>query len=281
MDSSLDSPTGDWDQVDSWLRHLYPHHTPPFERTPETLQALLRLKYQNEAADSIVHVLVDAQREINSSKRAQNHQLLDDHQLHIKPSFRSHSALTTLSFLATTLGLEHTSLSSFQTAFSALTLESMDAEIESQTLEESEYPLAERINKLAQKKKHLQSTLELMRQAKQDTEDDLKETWKSTNAEKKKEIKHKLDLLTQKQKEYDATKVEQHGLRLSDMQNLVNDTRIIQEKLANKQEYLERYKDLPPDMVMASFKTQEAEDRLYELRQERESLLADIAASVQ
>ncbi|KAL0092480.1 hypothetical protein J3Q64DRAFT_1695000 [Phycomyces blakesleeanus] len=276
----------EWKQIDTWLRHLYPHRIPLFDRTPETFNALLKLQKQNESADNIVHVLLNAQREIQKDNRIRfqnERQILNDLELFINKTSlsRSYSALTTLSSLATILGVDKCHLSSFQTAFANLTIESMESEIEEQLLEESEYALRERIAKLKTKKEHLQNTLEFMREAKQETEDELKETWKSTNMEKKKEIKQQLDLLKQKQKEYDDTKVEQHGLRLNAMKRLVHDTSVIRSELADRQEYLERYKDLPPDMVMASFKTQEAEERLYELRQERERLLADIADSVQ
>lgn len=42
----------DWNHVDAWLtRHFYPQCPPPFERTPETLKALLTLSSLNESAD--------------------------------------------------------------------------------------------------------------------------------------------------------------------------------------------------------------------------------------
>lgn len=44
--------TKDWTYADQWLRTRYhPRPVPPFERTPDTLKALLALAAANEAAD--------------------------------------------------------------------------------------------------------------------------------------------------------------------------------------------------------------------------------------
>ena len=74
----------EWSYVDSWLASKFGHTAPPpsFERTPETLQALLALAAFNESADEskqlLMHVesqaLVELQTKVYCRSSAALHQ---------------------------------------------------------------------------------------------------------------------------------------------------------------------------------------------------------------
>ncbi|KAI7868739.1 hypothetical protein BDF14DRAFT_1880714 [Spinellus fusiger] len=264
-----------WREIEQWLQSLGP--LPLFQRTPQALDELSQLKRLNESANQVMLGIIKAHTLIYQRNTTQVLHLDEIvNQLPLKNSI----ALKTLASIASILKLDNFNLSSFQTAIARATIDSMEAQREKMELEELKHSMDRRIVHLKAKKDKLSKILINMRYQREHHENELLESWKEQIERMKYEKQDTVNHLVQQQQLYTATQIEQNGLRLSTIKKLAQDICSLKAMLVEKKQVLEHYKDLQPDMVLSSFKVQEAEEQMNKLQIKREDILAEIAKSV-
>ncbi|KAJ8655135.1 hypothetical protein O0I10_009170 [Lichtheimia ornata] len=280
-----DSSSEHWEQVDRWLQEIDAVELSLLDKDDMSLQDLQELQQKTEEANTIMELVLQTQRQIsddNMRQAAMWQEKLDALEFSKSSmSTEGSRALDALATLAIRLGLDDTSLSSYQTALAQLTIDTLEAELEENELDEMEYALRGRIKNAEDELSKMKTMLSSIRQRQQHDQDDrfVRRMEADTDAllQQTQDQQEEYALL---QNEYEDTEVEQLQLRLSALAKMGHDMAAVEEVLAEQNDVLAGYNDLPPDMMLASRKYKEAEDRLHELRQERELLLADIANQV-
>ncbi|KAI9319715.1 hypothetical protein BX666DRAFT_1317395 [Dichotomocladium elegans] len=244
------SPYDRWNRIDNWLQDLYTAEVPTYEKDDVTLQSLNELHAKTMEANRIMETVLQAQKQISDDNLRQAEawqEKLDS--LEFSKSNMSDEgkrSLDTLAMLAVRLGLDSTSLSSYQTAIAHLTMETMDAKIEVKDMKDTEYALQNRIDNAESELNKMKALLSSMRMRYQGEEKELMQHWqKDTEA-----LKHQMEAAKPKyammQREYEALGVEQQELRLSAINKLEQDLDALDAVLAEKNSVISSYHDLPP-----------------------------------
>ncbi|KAF7728141.1 hypothetical protein EC973_006656 [Apophysomyces ossiformis] len=266
----------EWQDIDEWLHQFFvsPNPIPTFNRNQESLRALQQLRKQNETANEIMQTVSMAYESIKP-KHQENELGFD------KSCLSEEGALTleTLAKLALHLGINSEEIGSYDASIANLRLEYMDAQLEHTDMEEVEHALNNRIEDANQELFKLKEMLKELDKRRSAEKKKVAE-WQRNSKDLEKQIQAEKADYVQQQKRYDATGVVQQRLRLVNIKRLDEELQQMEADLEQKKLALEQYDDFPPDMVLASLKLQEGEDKLHQLRQERERLLGDIAENV-
>ncbi|KAI7885074.1 hypothetical protein K492DRAFT_172802 [Lichtheimia hyalospora FSU 10163] len=279
-----DSSSEYWQQVDRWLHEIDTVELSMLDKDDLSLQGLEELQQKTEEANAIMELVLETQRQIsddNMRQAAMWQEKLDALEFSKSSmSTESSRALGALATLAIRLGLDDTSLSSYQTALAQLTIDTLEAELEENELDEMEYALRGRIKNAEDELSKMKSMLSSIQQRQHDQDDRFVQRMQADTDALLQQTQDQQEEYALLQNEYEDTEVEQLQLRLSALAKMGHDMAAVEDVLAEQNAVLAGYQDLPPDMMLASRKYKEAEDRLHDLRQERELLLADIANQV-
>ncbi|KAL1935752.1 hypothetical protein VTP01DRAFT_4892 [Rhizomucor pusillus] len=274
-----------WHKMTDWLQELYTSsETPVFEKDAVTLHALQNLQQKAEAANAIMRNVLEANRKLGEEnvRQAETWQERLDALEISKHSLSSQGrrALETLALTAIRLGINDSSAGSYSAAIAHLTIDTMDTQIEHQGLQDIEYALENRIQTAESELSRMKSMLSSLRERRESKDKTLVEHWKQDTTVLKQETEKTQLSYAKNQKLYEESGIEQHQLRLESLKKLEQDVTTLETEVAQQNELLSQYGDLPPDMVLALLKTKDAEKQLYGLQRERERMLADIAEGV-
>ncbi|CDS08522.1 hypothetical protein LRAMOSA09883 [Lichtheimia ramosa] len=279
-----DSSSDHWQQVDRWLQEIDAVELSLLDKDDMSLQDLHELQEKTEEANAIMELVLQTQRQIsddNMRQAAMWQEKLDALEFSkASMSTEGSRALDALATLAIRLGLDDTSLSSYQTALAQLTIDTLEAELEENELDEMEYALQSRIQSAEDELSKMKTMLSSIKQRQHDQDDHFVRRLEADTDVLLQQTQDQQEEYALLQNEYEDTEVEQLQLRLSALAKMGHDMAAVEDVLAEQNAVLAGYKDLPPDMMLASRKYKEAEDRLHNLRQERELLLAEIANQV-
>ncbi|KAG0177853.1 HAUS augmin-like complex subunit 1 [Apophysomyces sp. BC1034] len=198
-----------------------------------------------------------------------------------KSSLSDEGALTleVMASLAVHLGIDSDEIGSYIASIAHLRMEYMDVQLEHTEMEEVEYALDRRIQDANQELFKLKNMLQGIQESRKDEQEVIAQ-WQKDTKDLQQTIHEQKGQCVQQQKNYDVTGVVQQRLRLVNIKRLDEELHQMETDLSEKKRALEAYGGFPPDMVLASLKVQESEDKLHQLRQERERLLADMAENV-
>ncbi|CAG8505872.1 7678_t:CDS:2 [Paraglomus occultum] len=275
-----------WQIIDQWLDNLYKDTPLPlFERNPDTAAALYEIALFNKEQDAAAK-LVKENRIMHRIEYVEEDKRLQEILRVIGISKNDLSkngecAIRTLSSLAITLGLGDVEQSSYFRALAQLNIESERTQrsrnMTKHTIEEFENQIQEASLRLER--------LNMLTSS-------LRSKWDFVEEQKLKEWKKNSSLLTRKsceygnrllhlEKQYELIGVEEGGLRVENLKQMEKNVEALGELLETKQQKLQIYQEMPPDLQMAQLKLDHARETLAELRETEAELAEAIAETVQ
>ncbi|KAF9163436.1 HAUS augmin-like complex subunit 1 [Actinomortierella ambigua] len=278
----------EWEKIDQWLQQKYaPQAVPFFERNEESLQILSAMIDANQDQDARALRALEEARSYADAYRAEGERRQTANRIFgldkasLSPQAASH--LDALVDLAMLLGLDSVSLPSFQ---QALLHHADQYKAAVQTKNRSQALQTRLDNHLAQANATAQTLHDrlqpqLLRQ--RDEVDQVQIKIWQRHAElllqKVDEYQHQLqDIRARQQQQQQQQQKHLHNpVRLAHLQTLQSSIHELELQIADRDQALAVYTELPPDYKLARLKLSEAKFKLEQLLIEQESLMQDLA----
>ncbi|PKY24961.1 hypothetical protein RhiirB3_413596 [Rhizophagus irregularis] len=190
-------------------------------------------------------------------------------------------SLKTLTSLAIILGLANTEQSSYLSALAQLNLDILRAERNNNAIVGIIESMETRIQKAKSKNEKLDKLLY-----------NLRKSWDSKEEEELRKWEKNMDLLLQKGKEYqdrimklerkyNELNVEEGGLRFKVLKKKEDYINYLEQEIGTKKAKLKTYQIMPPDIILSKLKTDEAKQKLDELKELHTELIYKMADNFQ
>ncbi|RHZ75002.1 hypothetical protein Glove_218g43 [Diversispora epigaea] len=271
-----------WETIDTWLKKLYKDKPVPlFERNPATANALHRIALLNQQQDTISEIILQQQKIHALEYRTEALRIKDilDTVGISKENLSKNGALAlkSLSSLATIFGLKDIERSSYLSAIAQLTIDSY--ETERQIYEVSRIIESLKINTQEAKLKEEKLIILLT---------NLRKKWDLHEKQKLKEWEANNDLVNKKaieynqklirlEKQYSSMNIEKEGLNFQKLKQREEKVGVLEQQIKTKTKKLKTYRVLPPDIMMAQLKLDEAKQTLNKLLEDRNELFIKMA----
>ncbi|EXX58706.1 uncharacterized protein OCT59_017508 [Rhizophagus irregularis] len=275
-----------WEFIDSWLKsHFKDKRVPLFEKNSAVASALYEMALFNKQQDTMTEIIIKRQKIQAMEYRSEAKRIKDILEtMRLSKDDLSKNgvhSLKTLTSLAIILGLANTEQSSYLSALAQLNLDILRAERNNNAIVGIIESMETRIQKAKSKNEKLDKLLY-----------NLRKSWDSKEEEELRKWEKNMDLLLQKGKEYqdrimklerkyNELNVEEGGLRFKVLKKKEDYINYLEQEIGTKKAKLKTYQIMPPDIILAKLKTDEAKQKLDELKELHTELIYKMADNFQ